>query len=426
MAPVRALRIAAAAMAGDCGRSGGCIIGARELNPFIQTLVRAAFLARTNRKSQLPCAAAASSHLLSRGCYHPPLPMKLILANPRGFCAGVYMAIDVVDQLLQICEGEPIYVYHEIVHNKHVVNRFRERGVTFVDHLEEVPEGSIVVFSAHGVSPAIRDVARQRGLTAIDATCPLVTKVHAEAIRYARKGYQILLVGHADHQEVIGTRGEAPNAIQVVESPDDIPHLKINDPDRLVYLTQTTLSMDDANVIISALQNAFPNIKEPPSEDICYATTNRQLAVRALAPDCDLVLVVGSRNSSNSLRLTEIAEAVGTRAVLIDDKSEIDTSWFEGVERVLVTAGASAPEDLVQDLILDLINLYGGEVEQHDIYRETVEFGLPGTLKTFMRSQGIDPTGKRITMDNSATIESWLTEHGIPHRTVDLTVGATG
>lgn len=351
--------------------------------------------------------------------------MKLILANPRGFCAGVYMAVDVVDQLLDICPGTPIYVYHEIVHNKHVVNRFRERGVTFVDDLNDVPEESIVVFSAHGVSPAIREQARQRRLTAIDATCPLVTKVHAEAIRYAQKGYQILLVGHQDHQEVIGTRGEAPHAIQVVESPNDIPKLKIDDPDKLVYLTQTTLSMDDANKIITALRKAFPNIKDPPSEDICYATTNRQHAVRAIAPGCDCVLVVGSKNSSNSQRLREIAEASGTRAYLIDDKSELQDAWFEGVETVLITAGASAPEDLVKDLILELIQRYDGEVEQHDIYHENVEFGLPGTLKRFMRSQGVDPTGRRITMDNAAEIESWLAEQRIPHRTIDLTVGAS-
>jgi 4-hydroxy-3-methylbut-2-en-1-yl diphosphate reductase len=351
--------------------------------------------------------------------------MKLILANPRGFCAGVYMAIDVVNQLLDICEGEPIYVYHEIVHNKHVVNRFREQGVTFVDDVREVPPGSIVVFSAHGVSPLIREQARERNLTAIDATCPLVTKVHAEAIRYSRKGYQILLVGHADHQEVIGTRGEAPDAIQVVESPDDIPKLRIDDPDMLVYLTQTTLSMDDANVIIHALKEAFPNVKEPPSEDICYATTNRQTAVRAIAPDCDLVLVVGSKNSSNSQRLRELAEAVGTPAYLIDDKSEIEQSWFEDVETVLITAGASAPEHLVKGLILELIENYGGEVEQHDVSREAVEFGLPGTLKQFMRTRDIDPTGRRIRMDNIAAINSWLDEHDIPHRTVDLTVGAT-
>ncbi|TVQ56809.1 MAG: 4-hydroxy-3-methylbut-2-enyl diphosphate reductase, partial [Phycisphaerales bacterium] len=351
--------------------------------------------------------------------------MKLILANPRGFCAGVYMAIDVVDQLLDICEGEPIYVYHEIVHNKHVVNRFRDQGVTFVDDVKDLPEGAIVVFSAHGVSPAIREQARQRKLTAIDATCPLVTKVHAEAIRYSRKGYQILLVGHADHQEVIGTRGEAPDAIQVVESPADIPNLHIKDPDMLVYLTQTTLSMDDANVIIHALKEAFPNIKEPPSEDICYATTNRQTAVRAIAPDCDLVLVVGSKNSSNSQRLRELAEAVGTPAYLIDDKSEMDSAWFEGIERLLITAGASAPEYLVKELILELIEKYGGEVEQHDVSREAIEFGLPGTLKQFMRSRDIDPTGRRIHMDNIAAINSWLDQHDIPHRTVDLTVGAT-
>lgn len=350
--------------------------------------------------------------------------MKLILANPRGFCAGVYMAIDVVDQLLDICPDEPIYVYHEIVHNKHVVNRFEKRGVTFVDDVQEVPEGSIVVFSAHGVSPMIRQQARERKLTSIDATCPLVTKVHAEAIRYARKGYQILLVGHADHQEVVGTRGEAPDAIQVVESPQDIPNLTIHNQDRLVYLTQTTLSMDDANVIISALKEAFPNIKNPPSEDICYATTNRQTAVRAIAPDCDLVLVVGSKNSSNSQRLRELAEAVGTPAYLIDDKSELDHGWFDGVNRLLITAGASAPEYLVKDLILHLIEEYGGEVEQHDVSREHVEFGLPGTLKHFMRDRGIDPTGRRITMDNIAAIESWLSEHEIDHRTVDLTVSA--
>ncbi|MBT8486685.1 MAG: 4-hydroxy-3-methylbut-2-enyl diphosphate reductase [Phycisphaerales bacterium] len=351
--------------------------------------------------------------------------MKLILANPRGFCAGVYMAIDVVDQLLDICRGEPIYVYHEIVHNKHVVDRFRERGVVFVDDLAAVPPNSTVVFSAHGVSPVIRAQARERSLTAIDATCPLVTKVHAEAIRYARKGYQILLIGHADHQEVVGTRGEAPHAIQVVESPDDIPRLVIDDPARLVYLTQTTLSMDDANVIITALRETFPEIKAPPSEDICYATTNRQSAVRAIAPECDMVLVVGSRNSSNSVRLTEIAEAVGTPARLIDDRTEMDEAWFAGVERVLLTAGASAPEDLVQDVILTLIERFGGEVEQHDYHRETVEFGLPGTLKRFMRERDVDPSGRRIAMDTGAAIDAWMDDHGIRHRTVDLTIGGT-
>ncbi|MBX3356180.1 MAG: 4-hydroxy-3-methylbut-2-enyl diphosphate reductase [Phycisphaeraceae bacterium] len=352
--------------------------------------------------------------------------MKLILANPRGFCAGVYMAIDVVDQLLDICPGERICVYHEIVHNKHVVERFKGRGVMFVESIEEVPDGAIVVFSAHGVSPAIRAEAAVRRLTAIDATCPLVTKVHAEAIRYARKGFQILLIGHASHQEVIGTRGEAPEAIQVVESPDDIPKLVIKDTSKLVYLTQTTLSTDDAGIIIAALKRAFPDIKEPPTSDICYATTNRQRAVRAIAPDADLVLVVGSRNSSNSLRLTEISQNVGTPARLIDDKSEIRSEWFDGVGTVLITAGASAPEDLVHEIIVELIEKHGGDVEQRDVYHEEVEFGLPGTLKALMRSRGIDAAERRvIRVDSGPELRRWLDERKIPFRTVDLTVGAS-
>jgi len=352
--------------------------------------------------------------------------MKLILANPRGFCAGVYMAIDVVDQLLELCPGETIYVYHEIVHNLHVVNRFRGRGVQFIEDLIDVPEGAIVVFSAHGVSPALRAQAIERNLTAIDATCPLVTKVHNEAIRYARAGYQILLVGHLNHQEVIGTRGEAPDAIQVVEKPEDIAHLKIHDANKLVYLTQTTLSTDDADVIIHALKVAFPNLKEPPSSDICYATTNRQRAVRAIAPDADLVLVVGSGNSSNSVRLTEISQNVGTNAKLIDDKSELRAEWFTGVETVLITAGASAPEDLVHDLIVELIERYGGEVEQRDIYREEVEFGLPGTLKDLMRARGTDPAQHRVIREDSGPqLHAWLEDRGIRHKTVDLTIGVT-
>jgi 4-hydroxy-3-methylbut-2-enyl diphosphate reductase len=321
--------------------------------------------------------------------------------------------------------GRPIFVHHEIVHNKHVVDRFRRRGVRFVDSLDEVPVGSVVVFSAHGVSPALRRQAVERRLTAIDATCPLVTKVHTEAVRYAAKGFQILLVGHAAHQEIVGTRGEAPDAIQVVSSPQDIPNLHIEDPARLVYLTQTTLSMDDASRIVDALREAFPNIKDPPSEDICYATTNRQKAVRAIAQSCDLVLVVGSKNSSNSVRLTEIAEARGAPAYLIDDKSELEEGWFDGVERVLITAGASAPEDLVRDLVLYLIDSYGGEVEQHDIFHESIEFGLPATLKRFMRHNDIDPDGRRIVRDDAEALDRWLKDQGIAHRTVDVTVGAT-
>lgn len=349
--------------------------------------------------------------------------MKLILANPRGFCAGVYMAIDVVNRLLEICEGDPLYVYHEIVHNKHVVERFRMWGVTFVDDITEAPEGSILVFSAHGVSPQIRRQAEERRLRVVDATCPLVMKVHAEAIRYAKKGDQILLIGHADHQEVIGTRGEAPEAIQIVESVEDIRDLKINDPNRLVYLTQTTLSLDDAQRIIAALKEAFPRIKEPPSEDICYATTNRQSAVRALSADCDLVLVVGSKNSSNSQRLREIAQASGTRAELIDDMSELKAEWFEGVESILITAGASAPEDLVQDLIFRLNEDYGGEIELVDVHHETTEFGLPGTLKDFMRERGAAPEARRLYTDPNEAMLAWLDFHGIPRSRVDLTVG---
>jgi 4-hydroxy-3-methylbut-2-enyl diphosphate reductase len=326
--------------------------------------------------------------------------MRILLANPRGFCAGVHMAIDVVDQVLRLCPDKTIYVYHEIVHNKHVVNRFVHRGVQFVEDLSEVPEGSIVVFSAHGISPAVRELAKARRFTTVDATCPLVTKVHSEAIRYARQGYDNLLVGHTSHQEVVGTRGEAPDSIQVVESPSDIPNLKIRDPKKIVYLTQTTLSTDDAGVIINALKAAFPGIKEPPSSDICYATTNRQAAVRQIAPECDLVLVVGSKNSSNSVRLTEISNNVGVPAYLLDDVSELQDEWFkpggDGDQTVLITAGASAPEDLVAQLCKTLLTRYGGTIEQRDVYDEDVEFGLPATLKRLMREQGIDPDSKRI------------------------------
>lgn len=327
--------------------------------------------------------------------------MRIILVNPRGFCAGVRMAIDVVDQVVDLYPGRTIYVYHEIVHNRHVVGRFRDRGVRFVDALDEVPAHqnppAIVVFSAHGVSPAIRTEARNRGLLAIDATCPLVTKVHSEAVRYARQGYQILLVGHANHQEVVGTRGEAPEAIQVVEHVEDISTLVIRDPARLVYLTQTTLSTDDARVIIDALHRAFPLIKAPPSEDICYATTNRQHAVRNLAPECDLVLVVGSRNSSNSVRLTEISRNAGTTAKLLDDVSELDWSWFAtGGETVLLTAGASAPEDLVAGICRALLERFGGTIEQREIVEEDASFALPGELRRVLRERGLPGESRRI------------------------------
>jgi len=346
--------------------------------------------------------------------------MRLLLANPRGFCAGVRMAIDVVDQVLGLFEGETVYVYHEIVHNTHVVGRFRDRGVVFVEDVQEVPPGSVLVFSAHGIPPAVREQARARGLRSIDATCPLVTKVHAEAIRYARRGFQILLIGHADHQEIIGTRGEAPASTQIVETVDDIPRLTIHDPDKLVYLTQTTLSTDDAAVIIAALKAAFPNIHAPPGEDICYATTNRQHAVRVIAPECDLVLVVGSVSSSNSNRLVEIAQGVGTRACRIDDASQIDWSWISsGEETVLVTAGASAPEDLVAGVCKTLLDRFGGRIEQRDIFDEHIEFNLPAELRREMKARGVDPAARRIIVE-SPVITADL------YGATPLTIGETG
>ncbi len=306
--------------------------------------------------------------------------MKILLANPRGFCAGVIMAIDTVDEALKIM-GAPLYVYHEIVHNRHVVEQFEKRGVTFVDSIDEVPENETVVFSAHGVSPAVRQRATDRGCTLIDATCPLVTKVHMEAKRYAKQGYKILLIGHAGHDEVVGTVGEAPDAITIVESPEDVQNLPFTAEDKLAYLTQTTLSMDDANVIIEAIRNRYPDIKSPPSGDICYATTNRQSAVGILAREADLVLVVGSRNSSNSLRLTEIAEHAGIPAYLVDDVSEIDTAWMEGVETLLLTAGASAPEYLVQQIIDHLKINHNAILEDRVVTEEDMHFELPRSLR---------------------------------------------
>ncbi|MBL9030601.1 MAG: 4-hydroxy-3-methylbut-2-enyl diphosphate reductase [Phycisphaerae bacterium] len=345
--------------------------------------------------------------------------MRVVLTNPRGFCAGVRMAIEVVDRAVGLFPDRAFHVYHEIVHNRHVVGRFRDRGVVFVDNLADVPRGGIVVFSAHGVSPAIRRQATDLGLIAIDATCPLVTKVHSEAVRYARQGYQILLIGHADHQEVVGTRGEAPDAIQVVERVEDIPRLVIRDPARLVYLTQTTLSTDDAAVIIDALRAAFPGIKAPPTEDICYATTNRQHAVRQLAPQCDLVLVVGSRNSSNSVRLTEISRNVGTPAFLLDDVTELREEWFvpradgrrgEGDRSdelvVLLTAGASAPEDLVAGICRQLLATHGGTVEQWDVFDEDVEFALPVALRRLMTERGVEPPAGGIRVGKPVVTEA--------------------
>jgi 4-hydroxy-3-methylbut-2-enyl diphosphate reductase len=309
--------------------------------------------------------------------------MKIILANPRGFCAGVNMAIDVVEQVLRL-KGPPVYVFHEIVHNRYVVEGFRGRGVTFVDSIEEVPEGGIVIYSAHGISPSVRQAAKRRNLVEVDATCPLVTKVHLEVLRFAREGYEIIFIGHADHDEAIGTVGEAPDAIHLVESAEDVEKLVVRNAECLAYVTQTTLSVSDATAVITALKNKYPNIKAPPKEDICYATTNRQNAVAELAPEVDLVLVIGSQNSSNSRRLVESARAAGKSAYLIDDDSEMDPLWFDGVESVLVTAGASAPEHLVEGLIRRLGREYGADPETRVVAREDISFEPPRSLKSLV------------------------------------------
>ncbi len=307
--------------------------------------------------------------------------MKVLLANPRGFCAGVNMAIECLDQALKIC-GSGIYVYHEIVHNKYVVERFTKQGVKFVDTIDEVPEGSILLYSAHGVSPQVRDLARERRLRTIDATCPLVTKVHLEAVRFSKDGYRIVLIGHEGHDEVIGTMGEAPDNIILVDSPEDVDRLEIPPGTKLAYLTQTTLSVNEANRVIERLQKRFPDIVGPTREDICYATTNRQEAVSALTPDVDVVIVLGSRNSSNSLRLKEIAAEKGKAAYLIDGVSELRPEWFDGVEGVLITAGASAPEVVVQECVEFLRSQYGAEVEEITIRQENVHFQVPRELRT--------------------------------------------
>jgi 4-hydroxy-3-methylbut-2-enyl diphosphate reductase len=307
--------------------------------------------------------------------------MKIFLANPRGFCAGVIMAIDALDRALQLF-GTPIYVYHEIVHNQPVVERFRKQGVVFVDHIDEIPAGATVLYSAHGVAPAIRKASGERQLRAIDATCPLVTKVHLEAVRFAKEGYTILLIGHEGHDEVIGTMGEAPANIILVEDAEQVNRLDLPADARVAYLTQTTLSVDDANVIIGALKKRFPHIVGPSKDDICYATQNRQEAVRELVPHADVVIVLGSQNSSNSRRLSEIAQARGKRAYLIDGKHEINDDWFTGDETVLITAGASAPEEVVQDCVDYLRERYGASVETHIIREEHVSFPLPLPLRS--------------------------------------------
>jgi len=306
--------------------------------------------------------------------------MRIILASPRGFCAGVNMAIESLDLALQAF-GPPVYVYHEIVHNRFIVSQFRDRGVVFVNDLHEVPEGAHLLFSAHGVSPEIRDLARKRRLRALDATCPLVTKVHLEAVRFSKEGYTIILIGHKDHDEVIGTTGEARDAILLVETADDVDRLDLSPDAKVAYLTQTTLSVDDARRIIERLRERFPQLAGPRKEDICYATQNRQEAVRVLSQDADVVLVLGSQNSSNSQRLKELAVERGVPAYLIDGAADIRPEWFQGDETVLVTAGASAPESVVQECLRHLQDRYRAEVEVRALRTEEVHFPLPQELR---------------------------------------------
>jgi 4-hydroxy-3-methylbut-2-en-1-yl diphosphate reductase len=306
--------------------------------------------------------------------------VRIILANPRGFCAGVNMAIDSLEQALKLF-GQPLYVYHEIVHNRPVVERFRKRGVIFVDSIDEVPAGAHVLYSAHGVAPAIRQASIERNLHAIDATCPLVTKVHLEAVRFAKEGYTILLIGHEGHDEVLGTMGEAPHSMVLVQNAGEVERLELPADAKVAYLTQTTLSVDDAEVIIEALRRRFPAITGPSKDDICYATQNRQEAVKDLVPEADVVVVLGSRNSSNSQRLAELALSCGKPAYLIDGIKEIKSSWFTGTETVLITAGASAPEEVVQECVEFLQQRYGAEVESRTVREEHVNFPLPRELR---------------------------------------------
>ncbi len=305
---------------------------------------------------------------------------SILLASPRGFCAGVDRAIEIVTLALE-AYGAPVYVRHEIVHNRHVVESLREQGAVFVDELADVPEGSLVIFSAHGVSPRVREEARERGLRALDATCPLVTKVHVEALRYAREGYEIVLVGHRGHVEVVGTLGHAPQRMHLVETVEDARRLAVENPELLAVLTQTTLSVDDTRQILEVLRERFPRIRVPGKDDICYATQNRQNAVKALATRADLVLVVGAPTSSNSNRLVEVARAHGAAARLVESAAEVEPAWLDGCRALGLTAGASTPQILVDQVIERLQALGCDRVEEVEITHEDVEFNLPLELK---------------------------------------------
>jgi 4-hydroxy-3-methylbut-2-enyl diphosphate reductase len=305
---------------------------------------------------------------------------KLLLAAPRGYCAGVDRAVQTVQRALAI-HGAPVYVRKEIVHNKHVVEQLRQRGAIFVDEQTEVPQGAVCVFSAHGVAPSVREGAAERGLKTIDATCPLVTKVHREAVRFAQDGYTVVLVGHHGHEEVEGTMGEAPEQILLVQNERDVDELEVEDPDRIAYITQTTLAVDETTAILARLRQRFPSIVGPRTDDICYATTNRQAAVKQMAGSCDLMLVIGSRNSSNSVRLVEVARDCGTEAHLIDAAREVNEQWLEGKRTVGISSGASAPEELVIELV-ELFRARGvQDISEFDVIREDVRFMLPKQIR---------------------------------------------
>ena len=314
-------------------------------------------------------------------------PEKLLLAAPRGYCAGVDRAVQTVERALTL-HGAPVYVRKEIVHNKHVVEQLRERGAIFVEELDDtIPEGAITVFSAHGVSPAVHTEAERRGLQTIDATCPLVTKVHREALKFAADGYTIVLIGHDGHEEVEGTMGEAPESIVLVETEEDVDRLEVEDPDKLAYISQTTLSVDETRAIIARLRERFPSIIGPRTDDICYATTNRQAAVKQMAPHCELVLVIGSRNSSNSNRLVEVAREHGAEAHLVDHAAQIRDEWLEGVRTVGISSGASAPEELVQRVV-DFFRARGtADVAEFEVVQEDVRFMLPKAIRQAVATQ---------------------------------------
>jgi 4-hydroxy-3-methylbut-2-enyl diphosphate reductase len=309
------------------------------------------------------------------------MPSKLLLAAPRGYCAGVDRAVQTVERALTLY-GAPVYVRKEIVHNKHVVEQLRERGAIFVEELDDsIPEGAMTVFSAHGVSPAVHAEAERRQLRTIDATCPLVTKVHREAVKFAGEGYTIVLIGHAGHEEVEGTMGEAPDHIVLVETEEDVDNLEVADPTKIAYISQTTLSVDETRAIINRLREKFPHITGPRTDDICYATTNRQAAVKQMAPLCDLVLVIGSRNSSNSNRLVEVAREHGAQSHLIDNETQVEEAWLEGVETVGITSGASAPEELVSRLVEFFRERGVSDVSEFEVVQEDVRFMLPKTIR---------------------------------------------